>query len=177
VEVSANPSFERIDEEFPIDPEVDPIPPGSYGWTTWMLRGNTDASRAVSATFTATLGGLWSGTQETVSGSITVRPSFRFTATLSGQHTAAELDVPAGSFTKTFWTTRANYSFSRNMFIDALLQYDPESTLFNANVRYNFIHHPLSDLFVVYNEQRFSTGELIQPGRSLTIKFTQMLAF
>jgi hypothetical protein len=72
---------------------------------------------------------------------------------------------------------RTNYSFNRDMFIDALLQYDPESTLFNANVRYNFIHHPLSDLFVVYNEQRFSTGELIRPGRSLTIKFTQMLAF
>ncbi len=177
VELSVNPKFERIDEEFRIDPDIDPIPPGSYSWNTWMVRGNTDASRALSAGFTGIVGGLWSGTQKTVTGSVTIRPSFRFRATISGQHTAAELDIPAGSFTKTFWTTRTNYSFNRNMFVDALLQYDPESTLFNANVRFNFIHHPLSDLFVVYNEQRFSTGQAIHPGRSLTIKITQMVSF
>ena len=177
VELSVNPTFERIDEEFRIDPEVDPIPPGAYGWNTWMLRGSTDPSRAISATFTAITGGLWSGTQKTFVGSLTLRPSFRFRATLSGQRTSAKLDVPEGRFTKTFWTTPANSSFNRNMFVDALLQYDPESTLFNANVRFNFIHHPLSDLFVVYNEQRFSTGKAINPGRSVTIKLTQMVAF
>jgi len=35
----------------------------------------------------------------------------------------------------------------------------------------------LSDLFVVWNEQRFETGEGIIPGRSLTVKFTKMFAF
>jgi len=29
----------------------------------------------------------------------------------------------------------------------------------------------------VWNEQRFETGEEIIPGRSLTIKFTKMMAF
>ncbi len=63
------------------------------------------------------------------------------------------------------------------MFIDALVQYDPGSKLLNSNVRFNLIHSPLSDIFVVWNEQRFETGEGIRPGRSLTIKVTKMLAF
>ena len=63
------------------------------------------------------------------------------------------------------------------MFVDALVQYDPGSDLVNTNVRFNLIHHPLSDLFIVFNEQRFATGEAIPPGRGLTVKMTQMVAF
>jgi hypothetical protein len=48
---------------------------------------------------------------------------------------------------------------------------------FNANVRFNVIHHPLSDLFIVYNEQRFTTpDQRMAPGRSLVVKFTQMFS-
>ncbi len=84
---------------------------------------------------------------------------------------------PDANFVKTFWTSRTNYSFNKDMFIDALVQYDPATKLLNSNVRFNFIHSPLSDLFIVWNEQRFETGEGIIPGRSLTIKFTKMMAF
>jgi len=90
-----------------------------------------------------------------------------------------DASLPEGDFTKTFWTGRVNYSFNKDMFIDALVQYDPQSGLFNSNVRFNFIHHPLSNLYVVWNEQRFTTGvdRNLRPGRSLIIKVTQMLAF
>ena len=63
------------------------------------------------------------------------------------------------------------------MFVDALVQYDPRSKRLNSNVRFNWIHSPLSDVFVVWNEQRFETGEGIRPGRSLTVKITKMFAF
>jgi hypothetical protein len=44
-------------------------------------------------------------------------------------------------------------------------------------VRFNLIHHPLSDLFVVYNDQRFLTTDAPTVGRSIAIKLTQMLSF
>lgn len=176
-ELSANPAFERIDAPFTIDRRVDPIPAGSYGWNEWMLRGSSDASAPVSVGFTGILGGLWSGTQRTVRGNVTFKPSYRFRTTLSLQRTHAELDLPDADFDKTLFTARTNYSFNKNMFVDALVQYDPEADLFNSNVRFNLIHHPLSDLFIVWNEQRFTTGDGTPPGRSLTVKVTQMLAF
>jgi hypothetical protein len=176
-EVSVNPAFEKIDEPFRISPTIDPIPVGSYGWTTYQLKGSTDASRKVSGSVVGIMGGLWSGTQKTINANLTLRPSYRFFLDASVQRTHGELDSPDESFTKTFWTFRSNYSFSTNMFVDALVQYDPVSALVNTNVRFNFIHHPLSDLFIVFNEQRFTTAESVSPGRGLTVKVTQMIAF
>jgi hypothetical protein len=156
---------------------VDAIPAGSYGWTEYQLRGSSDPSRRVSGGVTGIVGGLWSGTQRTVNADVTLRPSYRFFLEARVQRTQADLDLPDADFTKTFWTFRSNYSFNTNMFIDALVQYDPGSEQLNTNVRFNLIHHPLSDLFIVFNEQRFATDEGIPPGRGLTIKATQMVAF
>jgi hypothetical protein len=63
------------------------------------------------------------------------------------------------------------------MFVDAFAQYDPDRDQFNTNVRFNLIHHPLSDLFIVFNEQRITGPDAPLPGRSLILKFTQMMAF
>ncbi len=177
MEVSANPMFERISEPFTVDRRVDPIPVGGYAWNEWMMRGSTDQSRELSLSLTGILGGLWSGTQKTVQATLTTKPSHRLEASLGVQRTRAELDLPRAEFVKTFWTGKGSYSFTRNMFMDALVQYDPATEQLNSNVRFNFIHHPLSDLYVVWNEQRFFTGEAVVPGRSLTIKVTQMVAF
>jgi hypothetical protein len=177
LEVSANPVFERIETPFTIDRRVDPIPVGGYHWNEWMVRGSTDTSRPISLYATSIFGGLWSGTQRTLQATLTAKPSHRLSASLGMQRTAAKLDLPEADFVKTFLTGKGSYSFSRNMFVDALVQYDPATEQLNSNVRFNFIHHPLSDLYVVWNEQRFFTGEEVAPGRSLTIKMTQMVAF
>jgi len=63
------------------------------------------------------------------------------------------------------------------MYLDALMQFNHDLKQMNTNVRFNLLHHPLSDLFVVYNEQRFTTPSALTPGRGLILKFTQMLAF
>ena len=177
IQLAMDRSTERIDEPFNIDSRIDPIPAGRYDWDAWVLSGSTDSSRLLSLNYRFTTGSLWSGTQKAFSGGFTLRPSYRLRSTLSVSHTKADLDQPDASFTRTFWTSRTNYSFSKNMFVDALIQYDPATKLLNSNVRLNLIHAPLSDLFVVWNEQRFETGEGIRPGRSLTAKFTKMLAF
>ncbi len=177
VQLASDKSTEVIESPFQIDSRIDPIPAGRHDWTTLVLSGATDSSRPLSLTYRGTVGGLWSGSQRSVSGGLTVRPSYRFRTNLSLSRTSADLDDPDASFVKTFWTSRTNYSFNKNMFVDVLVQYDPASRLLNSNVRLNLIHHPLSDLFLVWNEQRFETGEGIRPGRSLTLKATQMVAF
>ncbi len=179
-ELSWNPNRQVITKSFAISPDIASIPPGKYDWTEYMFVGNTDPSRALSGSLRAITGGLWSGRQKTVNITLTARPSYRFRATGGVTRTSADLDQPAGAhFTATLLTMRANYSFTTNMFLDALTQYDPEHHLFNANVRFNLIHHPLSDLFVVFNEQRITVpGEpYAAPGRSAIMKFTQMLGF
>ncbi len=176
-ELSYNPQFQLITAPFEIHAGTPPIPAGSWGWNEYQIFGSTDPSRMLSFSLRAIAGGLWSGTQRTVNGNVTVRPSYRFRLTGGIQRTAAKLDGPDADFVASLVTLRTNYSFTTNMFVDALSQYDPDRKQLNANVRFNLIHHPLSDLFVVFNEQRFLTDEGTTPGRSVIVKFTQMMAF
>jgi hypothetical protein len=62
------------------------------------------------------------------------------------------------------------------MFLNALLQYNPDSHQVSSNVRFNIIHHALSDFFLVYNERRDErNGDLIN--RAVIAKMTYMMAF
>ena len=177
-ELSVNPEYQLIGQPFKIHPGDAPIPAGGYLWNEWQLRVNTDPSQRVSVNVTAIAGGLWSGTQRTVNAALTMRASSRVRATVGVSRTDATLDRPQIRFVTDLWTARANYSFSRNMYLDSLIQYDRDQDAFNANVRFNFIHRPLSDLFVVYNEQRVTTPDTtVVPGRGIIVKFTQMLSF
>jgi hypothetical protein len=177
IQLAMDRTTERIDAPFLIDPTVPGIPIGRHDWDAWVLSGGTDASRLLAVTWNITRGGLWTGTQRSYSGGVTVRPTYQFRTTISLDRTEADLGVTNGSFNKTFWTTRTNYSFNEDMFVDALVQYDPRSRQLNSNVRFNWIHSPLSDVFLVWNEQRFENGEGIRPGRSLTLKVTKMFSF
>jgi hypothetical protein len=176
-ELSFNPQFQLLTEPLTLSAnQREPIPAGAGGWNEMALKGSSDPSRAVSLSYSLTTGGLWSGTQRTDSGTVTLRPNYRFRLAVGGQRTAARLDDPRESFVRSLATMRASYSFSTRMFVDALSQYDPAARQFNANVRFNLIHHPLSDLFIVLNDQRVFTGDDIAPGRSVIVKFTQMIA-
>ena len=175
-EVSVNPNFQRIETPFRISPSIAPIPSGGYAWTDYQLKGGTDASRPLSATYTFITGGLWSGHQRTQQLLASVRPTARVFASLGVSHTEATLAVPNADFEALLWTTRANYSFTTNMFFDALAQYDPRQHQFNANVRFNVIHHPLSDLFIVLNQQRLTLPDAPATGFGVIVKMTQMLS-
>ena len=176
-ELSWNPVFEHTSKPLSLAPGVPLLPPGDYGWDEYQLRFNTDPSRALSLTFTGVVGGLWSGSQRTINLGVVLRPTYRLQLTVGVNRTDADLGTPNSDFVTAVWTSRLNYSFTTNMFLDSLLQYDENRHLFNANVRFNFIHHPLSDLFVVYNEQQITNRDDINPGRSVIVKFTRMVAF
>jgi hypothetical protein len=56
------------------------------------------------------------------------------------------------------------------MFVNALIQYNSEFKEISSNLRFNLIHKPLSDFFVIYNERRSTNGEVKE--RALIAKLT-----
>jgi hypothetical protein len=178
-QIAVNPEYQLLTRPLRLHPDIPPLPPGGYSWTTYQVDFTSDPSRMLSAGGGITLGGLWSGTQRTLDFSLTFQPSHEFRVGLKVQRTAGELETPLADFVTAIWTVRANYSFTTNMFLDSLVQYDAARSLFNANVRFNLIHRPLSDLFVVYNEEQFTAPDdpEIPAGRGLIVKFTRMFSF
>ena len=121
-------------------------------------------------------GGFWTGTQRTTQAGVIVRPSYHLTLDVALRRNDIDLPFPMRAFTTNLLTTRIGYAFNTRTFLDTLLQYNTDLKLFSANVRFDLIHRPLSDLFIVYNEQQL-TDQMIASGRGLIIKYTHMLTF
>ena len=105
-------------------------------------------------------------------------PSFRlnenFNAALNLQ--VQDVELSTGDYVSTFITGRVNYNFNTKMFVNALLQYNTDSRQWSSNLRFNIIHRPLSDIFLVYNERRDErSGDLMD--RAIVAKMTYMMAF
>jgi len=118
-------------------------------------------------------GEFWDGTRESLSTGVTFTPSYRFSTELEWSHN--DVEVSEGDFKTNLVTAKAVYAFNNRTFLNALIQYNTDVEEIASNIRFNFIHHPLSDFFLVYNERRSTTGEVID--WALTAKLTYLFAF
>jgi Domain of unknown function (DUF5916)/Carbohydrate family 9 binding domain-like len=177
IEVAWNPRFERIVTPFKVRPDQS-FAPGSYSWNEFAVEVETDHSRIVSGSSLVTMGGFWNGTQRSIRAGVIVRPSYHLTFDVAMQRNDIRLPVPMHDFVTNLVSSRVGLAFNTRTFLDTLLQYNTDLKQFSANVRFDLIHRPLSDLFVVYNEQQLtSPPSPVNPGRGLIVKYTHMLAF
>ncbi len=175
VEYAIEPRVEATSKPFMIYPGV-AIPAGRYEWTQHLFVYEGDHSKAFSGSGRLTVGNFWSGRQRTAQISLLYRPTYRLLFDFGMQISDIALHLPEAAFTTTLANLRVGYSFSSNMFLDTLVQYRNDVHQFSANVRFNLIHHPLSDFFIVYNESQF-TDATTTAGRGVVVKYTQMFAF
>jgi hypothetical protein len=156
-----------------ISPGVAIPPAATTGPALLLFEG--DHSKALSGSIRYTFGGFWSGSQQQrqsqralsadVPDGVRPRPAGqRHLARAAEARVHDDARQPA-----------TGYSFSTNMFLDTLLQYRNDVKQFSANVRFNLIHRPLSDFFIVYNESQFT--DITSRRRGLVVKYTQMFAF
>ena len=177
VELQWNPRFERITTPFQIRRDQ-AFAPGSYGWNEFAVELETDHSRKISGSALITGGGFWTGTQRTSKVGLLFRPSYHVTFDLALQRNDITLPVPMHDFVTNLVTSRVGYAFNTRTFLDTLIQYNTDLKQLSANVRFDLIHRPLSDLFIVYNDQRLTEQAVpINTGRGLIVKYTHMLAF
>jgi hypothetical protein len=69
-----------------------------------------------------------------------------------------------------------DFAGSRRLFLSSYFQYNTASEEVVTNIRLNFIHSPLSDLFLVFSERRdVEAGVVLE--RGFTIKATKLFSF
>lgn len=172
-EVSHNPLFERLTEPFRIRQGIT-IPAGDYFTNEFRIRTFSDRTRLLSGSMTFNKGGFFDGDRTSVnfSGSVLIKP--RLSATLRYNYNRIELE--GGKFPADLFSLRTEYSFSPRMLLGAFIQYNTDSDRILTNIRFNWIHRPLSDITVVFTEDR-DTGASTDSIRSLTFKYTHLLQF
>ena len=163
---------EREDAQFSIG-GLD-LDPGDYHFNDVSIQYRSNPSSTLSGSVRYQSGDFWNGTRKGVQISLAYKPHYKFTMTGSFQRD--DLKLSQGDVTTRLVNTRLDYSFSTQMFLSALIQYSSQQRQVTSNLRFNLIHRPLSDIFIVYNEARdaFQDGEA---DKSLTLKYTYMLDF
>ena len=159
--------FERLTEPFFIRP-TQPIPIGDYPFSEYSLIFSTDQSRMFSSEVRLSTGDFFDGERDSYRFRLRFRKDYRFLAQVTWAHD--DINLPSGSFSTELVITRLDYSFSTNLFLKALIQYNSDLKQVDSNIRFNFIHRPLSDFFLIYNEKRSTTGEVAE--RALIAKLT-----
>ena len=73
------------------------------------------------------------------------------------------IDLPAGSFTTSWWARGSPTRLTPLLFASALVQYNSSTHTVSANARLRWEYRPGSELFVVYNEERDTRRRLARP--------------
>jgi len=173
LEVGVNSTYERLLQPFQIHPTA-VVPEGRYSFNEYFVLFNSDRSRPLSVNLRVGTGPFYDGYRQSYSSGANMRVSYRFNASFT--HTRHNIRLSTGRFHTDLLTLRAAYSFNTSIFLNALIQYNSVARTWSSNIRFNIIHRPLSDLFIVYNERRESgTGRLLD--RALLVKFTYLFNF
>ena len=171
LEFGRNSNFERFFSPFKIQNNVS-ISAGDYLFNDYFLSYKTNTARRLAFNAKLDSGDFYGGRKQTYTAGGTVRLGYRMASTISYERD--DVRLPLADFKTDLLAMRINYSFSTRTFLSGLIQYNTDLRQWNSNIRFNIIHRPLSDFFLVYNERRDSVSYSLLD-RALIAKFTQMI--
>ena len=169
--VGRRSTFERLVEEDEILDEI--LDPGDYQFEETLATFSSDRRRMLGGSINWSDGEFYDGERTSYGVGLRISPSPQLGLRVFWDH--ADLSFPTRDFSTELVSTRVAYSFTTNMFLKALIQYSSSDGLVASNIRFNLIHKPLSDFFLVYNEQRSPEGDVLD--RALIAKLTYLFSF
>jgi hypothetical protein len=166
-------NFERVEDAFKVSNAT--VAPGEYQFRETAVTYQSSAGRKFSARTTLTTGAYYGGEKTSVDLGALWRASNRLLFDLTLNHNAITLS--GQSFTADVYGARVRGALSTKFFTNAFFQYNAAADQAVVNVRLDYLHSPLSDLFVAYTERRDTagTGRILE--RVFSVKLTKMLAF
>jgi len=168
---SGSRRFERVIEPFEINGGE--IPTGGYAFDEASLELQSSAGEPFSAGVSVSGGGYFQGDRRSVGGSFRWLVSHRLAVQGSADYN--RIDLPTGTFTSSVYAGRVKFALSTRAFAALNVQYNEAVDQLVTYGRFNVIHGPLSDLFLVLTERRELGGPVLE--RAVTLKVTRLVTF
>ena len=165
--------FERLFEPFRVLGERE-VAAGSYDFREGSMDLQSSTGRRLSAGVRLGRGGYYGGTRHSVRLGGEWKPSYHVSFDISAQYN--RIDLGGDPFTAQVYSGRVEYAYSNNLFGSGFVQYNEATDEIITNARLDFIHSPLSDLFLVYTERR-ALGDDDVLDRRFTVKLTKLWSF
>ncbi len=151
------------------------LPVGDYRYTSFGVEYGSDQRKLFSYRIEPRIGQFFNGNIFTVESSVNYRIQPYFTGSLQVRYDQIRLPNPYPDANLWLIGPRLDVTFSKSVFWATFIQYSSQSDNFSINTRLQWRFAPLSDLFVVYNDNYFTDSVFAPRVRSFNVKLTYWL--
>lgn len=152
-----------------------PLPANTgYSFNSLRLAFRSDRRKVFSFSVAPLFGGFFNGNRYSAElrGNLRLQPKLNFG--LNARYDRIELPNPHASTDIWLVSPRIDITFSKSVFWSTLIQYSNQRDNLGFNSRLQWRFAPLSDLFVVYNDNYF-VNSFMPRNRSINLKLTYWL--
>jgi len=153
-----------------------PIPGNQgYHFTEWGMSYESNVSRPLSFISEWSYGSFFNGKRFSFSGTGVLRVQPRFLFTMQWDYNRVVLPEPYPTADIMLLSPKVEFTFSKSLFWSTLIQFSNQNDNFGINSRLQWRFAPLSDLFLVYNDNYYTQGGILPNFRSINLKLTYWL--
>lgn len=152
-----------------------PLPVGDYYYTSYDLSYNSDQRKELYYTLGPSVGKFYNGKKYSFKGQLTWRLQPFFTGSVQINYDDIRLPDPHSDAKIWLIGPKLDVTFNKSLFWATFIQYSTQSENFSVNTRVQWRFAPLSDLFVVYNDNYFTDNVFAPRVRSFNVKLTYWL--
>ena len=173
-EIAINTRYIYLFDDFDPTGSDDGVPlPGDtgYNFTAIDIGYNSDRRKAFTYFVRSSYGEFFNGKRYSLTADLGYRAQPYFTTSIRVSYNYIELPDPHP--TESIWLIgpRFDFTFTKNLYWSTFIQYSTQLDNFSINSRVQWRFKPLSDLFIVYNDN-YQTTVFSPRSRALFLKFT-----
>ncbi len=153
-----------------------PLPANkNYYYTSYEANFRSDMRKVFYFNLSPSFGQFYNGKKYSMQGSFTWRLQPYFTTSVQVNYDNINLPNPYPDAKIWLIGPKFDVTFNKNLFWATFIQYSSQSENFSVNTRLQWRFAPLSDLYVVYNDNYFANDIFAPKVRSFNIKLTYWL--
>lgn len=151
--------------------------PGStgYNYNDFQISYNSNFSKNLNYNFEASFGEFYNGSKFSIETEVTLRIQPHFNGSIKVNYDKIDFPAPFSSGELLLIGPKLDITFSKSIFWNTFVQYSSQSENFGINSRLQWRFAPLSDFYLVYNDNYFASTTFVPKVRSLTFKLTYWL--
>ena len=146
-----------------------------YNFSSIELNLQTDTRKPFSLKTKPSMGQFFNGFKYTFDAEISYRIQPKFLFSIRARYDKIELPKPYSNNNIWLVSPRINITFTKSLYWSTLIQYSSLLENLGINSRLQWRFAPLSDLFLVYNDNYFTDSEFAPRFRSINLKITYWL--
>ncbi len=152
-----------------------PLPATHYNYSQVALTYNSDSRKLFSYMLTYTGGQFYNGKINSILASITLRSRPHFNLILQAEFDELQFPSFYGNSQLFLLSPKIEYNFNTKISWTTFMQYNTQANNFNINSRFQYRFKPMSDLYLVYTDNYYTTPFMQNKNRAVVLKVNYWL--